>query len=171
MHIAQYDVDRSHADALRQLIEVHHAHIGREWDVDLAAYARHGFVAPARIFVVLDVERLDKLAKAYGCRRREDCVRVVSQLLVWKCLAQRPQGVELLLRSQHSALELDRRKIVLRLEGFCVGHNFVCVGHAPESIWVGMPIKDVSGERHLLAQAAAKQITQRHASHLPLDIP
>ena len=64
VNVSKNHVDGAHAQALRQLVEVHHAHIGGERNVHPLAHPAHRLVSPAGVLVVLDVERLDQLADA-----------------------------------------------------------------------------------------------------------
>ena len=73
--IAEHNIDGAEAKANRNAIEIDDAHVRRQRDADALAHPRHALVAPARILVIFEVERLDPLADADGCRRRSPARR------------------------------------------------------------------------------------------------
>ena len=81
MNVAKDNVDGAHAQPLRQLVEIHDAHIGGEGNVDPLAHPAHRLVPPAGVLIIFDIERFDQLADANRGLRRQDGVGIVAQLL------------------------------------------------------------------------------------------
>ncbi len=174
MVVREHDRDGTARHRRCDLVEGHHAHVGGQRHRRLPGDFGHP-VQPGRgIFEVLN-DAVEFTCHLHRGPHRPGRVRVDAQRVVRERGPQRPDRLDLLLWSEHAALELDRGEPVvvdharglpddaIRVESLAPG-----VGG---TIWMGRPlVEQVGAERHGVPDRAAEQVADRPAEDLALHV-
>src|SRR5579871_3498832 len=155
----------------RQILKCKHRHIrSQRHPGSLAIHAGHSPQAPRWIFQILQIIILQFLGYPNRSADRPDRIGVHPDLMVWKCLAERLEGCDLLIRGHHAILVFNGLKSILLDQASRQVNHLLSVGNFTLILLVGITIKEVSGERNVITHLAAQQLIDRPSQRLSLQV-
>ena len=174
VRIRQDHLDGAGGDGRRQVLEGDHAHVGGQRHRGVRGHLGHPGDALGRVLQVLE-HAVQLLRHPDRGGRRPGGVRVKPERMVGERGPQRADRLDLLLRGEDAALELERGEPVGVHQAAGLLDDAVGVERLAPAVWFlagvrGPLIEKVGRERHRVPDRAAQQVGDGQANRLALDV-